>query len=81
MERTSGADRYLFTSIIDLKKSSSGKPGDVSGLDEVVRMATADNQEIKGVDLTKAAVEVRQLTVQQVHVNGKPVGSAVPISR
>jgi hypothetical protein len=75
-----GSDRYLSASIINLKELPSGK-GTASDVVEMLRVAGADTGEVKGVDLNKAAVEVREVTVQQVHVNGKPVGPAVRISR
>jgi len=79
--KSTGPDRYLFASMIDLKESASTEARSRAEVDTAVRLATVDSQGIKGVDLSKAVVEVRQVSVQQVHVDGRPVGPAVPISR
>jgi hypothetical protein len=75
--RTFGPDRYLSASNIDLQDTSIGRGSAVA----IVRPATAEGQELKGVDLGKASVEVEEVTVRQVRVNGKAVGQAVPITR
>jgi len=77
--RAYGTDRYLSTSIVDLKPSPPGS----AAIDAVVAadIERIDSPDVKGIDLDKAKVEVREVTVRQVHVDGKPVGKVVPISR
>ena len=73
---TYGADRYVSAAIIDLDEPiPAGKTAPDVGV------ATYETEPSKGVDLATAKVDVREVTVRQVHVDGKPVGPAVPIRR
>jgi hypothetical protein len=73
---TYGPDRYVSAAIIDLKEPL---PADKSP--PMVGVATYETEQIKGIDLATAKFDVREVTVRQVHVDGKPIGPAVPISR
>jgi hypothetical protein len=77
--RTHGPDRYLSASIVDLKDAQH--PTHAVTRAEIMTMEDGSTTQVKGFDLSKARVEVRDVTVRQVHVDGKPVGSAVRISR
>jgi hypothetical protein len=73
--RSFGADRYLSTAIVDLREpdaSSASRPTDTMAVD-----APAATDDLKGIDLSKARVEVREVNVRRVYVDGKPVGAAV----
>ena len=77
--RTYGTDRYLSTGMIDLSEPPpSGR--DTPNVPPIIQIAESP-ETLKGVDLDKATIDVRNVTVQQVHVNGVPVGSAVRIRR
>ena len=74
--RTYGPDRYLSASIIDLKETP--KTGEAAiGVLTYIDKPT----DLKGIDLGKSNVEVRDDMVRQTYVDGKPVGEAVRISR
>lgn len=73
---TYGADRYVSAAIIDLNE-----PLPPDNAPPKVGVATYETEPSKGVDLATARVDVREVTVRQVHVDGKPIGPAVPISR
>lgn len=74
-----GSDRYLSASLIDLKKPARAMT--TTQVVEADLQVATDTSQVKGVDLSKARVEVRDVTVRQIHVDGKPVGTAVRISR
>jgi hypothetical protein len=78
--RSQGSDSYLWSSVIDMKEVAAGKATESPDPD-VLLLADSNAQGPKGVDLSRATVEVRQVMVQRVHVDGKPVGAAVPIRR
>jgi hypothetical protein len=73
---TYGPDRYVSAALIDLEGSPPAYK-----VPPVVAVATYGTEQIKGIDLATAKVEVREVTVRQVHVNDEPAGPAVPISR
>jgi hypothetical protein len=73
---TYGPDRYVSAAIIDLKE-----PLPADKAPPMVGVATYETEQIKGIDLATAKFDVREVTVRQVHVDGKPIGPAVPISR
>jgi hypothetical protein len=77
--RSHGADTPLLVSVVELALPAAvaGTPDGPTAVD----VAETDTTDIKGVDLGKATVEVRDVMVRQVHVDGKPVGQAVPIRR
>jgi len=76
--RSYGAEYPLLVSTIE-----TALPAEVAGADnpKAVDVADTDTTNIKGIDLRKAKVEVREVMVRQVYVDGKPVSQAVPISR
>jgi hypothetical protein len=74
--RSFGPDRYLSASVVDLNLVPKG----ASSIDAVI-MFNSQGTDLKGIDLDKAKVEVRDVTVRQAYVDGKPVGQAVRISR
>ena len=77
--RSHGEDSPLLASVVDL-----ASPPAVAGARDgpvAVDVASTATTRIEGVDLGKAKIELRDVTVRQVHVNGQPVGQAVPISR
>jgi hypothetical protein len=77
--RTYGPDNYLTASVLDLAAQPSKTP---TGDGRVaILVDPMDATDIRGVDLGSAKVEVRESTVRQAYVNGKPVGQAVRISR
>jgi len=76
--RTQGTDRYLFASMVDLRDTATG-PQRPSV--DMVAVAPSATEDFRNVDLAKARVEVRDVTVRQVHVDGRPVGPGVRISR
>ena len=77
--RTYGPDRYLSSTLIDPDPAAG--PEKTPAVPPIVLVPPASTEDAKGVDLDRAAIEVREVTVRQVHVNGTPVGAGVPISR
>ena len=77
--RSYGAGRHLSAATVDLSAPLPSK--EAVGMTTVPPMVVTDTSNLTGVDLDKAKVEVRDVTVRQVHVDGKPVGPAIPISR
>jgi hypothetical protein len=78
MLRTQGSDRYLSASMVDLGDAA---PGSARPISEAMAVAPSATEDFRDVDLAKARVEVRDVTVRQVHVDGRPVGPGVRISR
>ena len=77
--RSAGDDRYLSSWLIDLTEAAPKTDG--VQVQPAVQVAATDIAEVSGIDLERAQVEVRDVTVRQVHVNGRPIGPGVPISR
>jgi hypothetical protein len=77
--RTYGPDSILTASVIDLAALPSNETtGDAR---VAILVDPMDATDIRDIDLGSAKVEVRESTVRQAYVNGKPVGQAVRISR
>ena len=78
--RSYGSDDYLSATPIDLAQPTVTAGKAEPAVEAIVQVAS-ETDNVRGIDLASARVEVRDVTVRQVHVNGRPVGPGVPISR
>ena len=67
----SGENRTVTASVIDLQKVEDRAKGKSSAYLEVTGEETPP---VKGVDLSRATVEIRSVEKRQAFVDGKPVG-------
>ncbi len=75
-----GSDNYLSVTPIDLAEPTQAAGKAEPAVEAIVQVAS-ETDNVRGIDLASSRVEVRDVTVRRVHVNGRPVGPGVPISR